>query len=112
MEFLDGRVPEKQLFVEYRNLEKEHYNVRSVNVKISAINAYFAWSKRPELKMHFLKIQKKAFISEKRQLSSEEFSRLLTVAQKKSNQRLYMLCLLYTSHIHHMRFWQKKAPEF
>ena len=52
MEFLDGRVPEKQLFVEYRNLEKEHYNVRSVNVKISAINAYFAWSKRPELKMH------------------------------------------------------------
>ena len=97
MEFLDGRVPEKQLFVEYRNLEKEHYNVRSVNVKISAINAYFAWSKRPELKMHFLKIQKKAFISEKRQLSSEEFSRLLTVAQKKSNQRLYMLLQVLVS---------------
>lgn len=97
MEFLDGRVPEKQLFVEYRNLEKEHYNVRSVNVKISAINAYFAWSKRPELKMHFLKIQKKAFISEKRQLSSEEFSRLLTVAQKKSSQRLYMLLQVLVS---------------
>ena len=54
MEFLDGRVPEKQLFVEYRDLEKKQYNVRSVNVKISAINAYFVWSKRPELKMHFL----------------------------------------------------------
>ena len=45
MEFLDGRVPEKQLFVEYRNLEKEHYNVRSVNVKISAINAYLHGAK-------------------------------------------------------------------
>ena len=97
MEFLDGRVPEKQLFVEYRDLEKKQYNVRSVNVKISAINAYFVWSKRPELKMHFLKIQKKAFISEKRQLSSEEFSRLLTVAQKKSSQRLYMLLQVLVS---------------
>ena len=28
MEFLDERVPEKQLFVEYRDLEKKQYNVR------------------------------------------------------------------------------------
>lgn len=97
MVFLDGRVPEKQLFVEYRDLEKEQYNVRSVNVKISAINAYFVWSKRPELKLHLLKIQRKAFIPEKRQLSSEEFSRLLTAAQKKSSQRLYMLLQVLVS---------------
>lgn len=91
MEFLDGRVPDRQLFIEYRDLKKEQYNVRSINVKISAINAFFEWSKRPELKLHLLRIQRKAFISEERQLSKEEFSRLLRVAREKKSQRLYML---------------------
>lgn len=91
MDFLDGRVPDRQLFVQYRDQEKEQYNVRSMNVKISAINAFFEWSERPELKLHLLRIQRKAFIPEERQLSQKEFSRLLKVAREKKSQRLYML---------------------
>ena len=60
MEFLDGRVPENNFSWNIGTWKRNKYNVRSVNVKISAINAYFVWSKRPELKMHFLKIQKKS----------------------------------------------------
>ena len=47
----------------------------------------------PECRIKFLKVQRKPFIDDDRELTKAEYGRLLTAAQGRKNQRLYYIML-------------------
>lgn len=92
-EFLDGMPVTKEALVEYRGLLQKQNKAQTVNGKISAINAFLEFIHLEGLKLKLLRIQRKSFVEEKRELSEEEYKRLLRVAREQGNKRLYHLML-------------------
>ena len=70
--------------VEYRDQLRERQKARTVNVKLSAINAYLTFSRMTEYKVKFLRHQRKAFVEDNRELTKEEYRRLLKAAKSLS----------------------------
>lgn len=73
-----------------RKLEKE-YQPASVNVKLSALNSFFTFLGRGDLRLKFLKIQRKAFCSAEKELSKKEYMRLVKEAKHEKKQKLALL---------------------
>ncbi len=74
---------------------KEHltciYATASVNSAISSLNSFFAFIGRCDLKVKNLKIQRRIFLAEEKELTKAEYEKLLCAAKKKKNERLYLL---------------------
>ena len=92
-EFLEGTELTKQRLLEYREYLQAKYKVQTVNGELSAINAFLNFCGWQEYRIKFLKVQRQAFLQEARELSKEEYERLLNAALAKKNERLYLLML-------------------
>ena len=77
----------------YRERLQQQYRALTVNNKLSAVNAYlrFCGAERCEVKL--LKVQRRAFREEQRDLTESEYRRLLSIAKGRKNQRLYHVML-------------------
>lgn len=62
----------------------------TINSKLSAINGFFAFMGWP-IKVKFLKIQHQLFRDPARELSRQEYDRLLTVARETGQERLALI---------------------
>ncbi len=91
--FLCGREITKQRILEYRELLQQRHKARTVNGKLSAINAYLDFAGLACNKVRLLKVQRMAFIDENRELTESEYKRLLRAAKNKDNERLYFVML-------------------
>ena len=91
--FLEGRCLSKLLLIEYRDRLREKKKAQTVNGYISAINAYLEFARRKDLKMKLLRVQRRSFLDESRELTQDEYKRLLNAAQSMNNERLYYLML-------------------
>ena len=91
MRYMSGRAVEKTDVLEYKHELCEKYAPRSVNSMLSALNAFFVFMQLYELKVKALKIQRRIFADKERELSKEDYERLLSAAKKRKNQRLYYL---------------------
>lgn len=92
-EFLQGEELRKEKMIEYRNVLQQQHKACTVNVKISALNAYLAFSGNEECKVRYLRVQHNAFIDEDRELEEMEYKRLLLTAKKKKSGRMYYILL-------------------
>lgn len=72
-------------------LTERQYCPATINSMLAAINAYFNFSGRPELRVNYLRIQKRMFRSEKRELTRLEYTRLLEAAARLGRERLVLL---------------------
>ncbi len=81
----------KSLVREYKQEIIEKYAPASVNSIISSLNSFFAYNEWYDLKVKALKIQKQIFANKDKELTKEEYERLLKAAKSKNNQRLYYL---------------------
>lgn len=95
--FLEGRAPEKTLLLEYRSRLHLRCRARTVNRKLSAIHSYLKYTDCADCRVKFLKVQKKAFLEDNRELTPEEYSRLLETAKRKGNWRLYYVMMTICS---------------
>lgn len=91
--FLDGMKISKQKILEYRERLVEIYQPKTVNTKLSAVNAYLEFSGLSACTVKLLKIQRQAFADEEKELSEQEYRRLLQAAKRRSNHRLYYVIL-------------------
>ncbi len=91
--FLDGRRITKELLLEYRDELLKKYKVQTVNGNISAINAYIDFCGQSGMKLKLLRVQRQVFLEEEKELSEEEYRRLLRAALCRGNERLYLLLL-------------------
>lgn len=93
MEHLAGDFISKSVLLHYRDVLLEKNQVRTVNAKFSAINSYLEYAGLKDYKVKLLKVQRKVFIDDDRDLSEEEYRRLLAAAKEKDNNCLYHVML-------------------
>ncbi len=89
--WLCGREIDKQTVLEYKAELKEKYAPASVNSVLSSLNSFFTYNEWYGLKVKTIKIQRQIFVSSDKELTKEEYNRLLKAAHDKKNQRLYYL---------------------
>lgn len=75
----------------YRETLQEREQAGTVNTKISALNSYLDFAGLPECRIKFLKVQRKPFIDDDRELTKAEYGRLLLggAGAKESETLLY-----------------------
>ncbi len=63
----------------------------------TAIHAYLGFAGLPGCKVKLLRVQRKEFLEESRELSEPEYRRLLGAAQSSANERLHLVMLAICS---------------
>lgn len=91
MLWLNGRIADKMLILEYKEKLRMEYAARSVNSMISSLNSFFDFVHWQDCKVKLLRIQKQIFADESKELTKEECKRLLKAALDCNNERLYYL---------------------
>ncbi len=86
----DGMI-DKETVIAYKTYLLEKYAPASVNSMLAAINSFFKENGWYDCVVKAIKIQKETFRSGNKELTKEEYYRLLQAAKRKENQRLYML---------------------
>ena len=79
------------VILEYKQYLTEKYKPTSVNSMLAATNSYFQFLGCAELTVKPLKIQRSVFSEPERELSKDEYKRLLNSAKRDKNERLYLL---------------------
>ena len=82
---------QKSSIQSYRRFLGETYKTASANSKIAALNYYFRISGLPELRVRQYRIQNSVFRSGDKELTREEYFRLLQAAEDAGKVRLYMI---------------------
>lgn len=90
--WLDGRTLEKELAHAWKeNLQAQGYVPATINSMLAAINAFFRFIGRDELRVKYLKIQRQVFRNQDRELDREEYGRLVAAARELGRERLALL---------------------
>ena len=89
--WLNGESADKTKILEYKEKIKSEYAASSVNSIISSLDSFFDFVGWRDCKIKLLKIQKRIFANESKELKKEECERLLKAALSSKNERLYYL---------------------
>ncbi len=89
--FMQGQNVTKEKVIYYKEQLMEHYTIATVNSILAALNGFFKYMNRYEWVVKALKLQRDSFRSSEKDLTKEEYYRLLTAARKRGNDRLYLL---------------------
>lgn len=81
----------RETVLEYKEELEQKYRPISVNAKLSALNSFFSFLGRNDLRLKLLKIQKSAYCSVEKELSKAEYLRLIKAAQDKKNEKIALL---------------------
>jgi site-specific recombinase XerD len=88
--WLEGGAVTKESVIEYKQQLSETHAASSVNTTIAALNGFFAF-RGWNIKIKPLKIQRRTFLPEERELSRAEYERLLQAAKAADNERLHLV---------------------
>ena len=89
--WLDGRTVTKETAARWKaHLLERGCKPETVNSKLSAINGFFAFMGWP-IKVKFLKIQHQLFRDPAREMTRQEYDRLLTTARESGQERLALI---------------------
>ncbi len=91
MEFMEGKELTKENLILWKHLIEEKYCPSGVNGRLTAVNGFFSFLGRYDLRMKLLKIQKEIFIKEEKELTKDEYRRLVSTAEKRGSKRLSLI---------------------
>ena len=86
--FLQGEEVTQQAAIEWREKLLETHAATSINAAVAAINGFFDYFEIG-IKVKPLKIQSQTFLSDDKELTVNEYKRLLMAAQKQGNDRIF-----------------------
>lgn len=90
--YSSGHTLTKETVIAYKEkLLSENYAVRSINSVIASLNSFFAFAGLGHLKIKTIKEQRQIFCPEEKELTKDEYQRLLSAAESKGNQRLNLI---------------------
>ena len=90
--FADGREFTKSLVIEYKEyLIEKGYKTTSINSYLVAANGFFTFVEWFELRINTLKVQREAFMPQKRELTKEEYKKLVETAYAKGKIKIGMI---------------------
>lgn len=81
----------KQKVLEYKEHLKQNYATASINSVISSLNSFFEFAQVPNLSIKTVRMQKQLFLKSEKELTKQEYERLIRAAQKKGNERLNLV---------------------
>ena len=87
-----GALSEKEQLLDFkRGLLQEGYAPATVNGMLAAVNHFLRWAGAPEWSLRFLKVQRAVFLREEKELTPEEYRRLIRTANADGDERLALL---------------------
>lgn len=89
--FAKGQAIDKQTVLDYKAHLGANYAVASANSMLAAVNSYLRFCGLDAMCVKRFKVQRQIFCREDRELSREEYVRLLGVANKRQNERLALI---------------------
>ena len=91
-EWADGRAVTKELAMEWKAaLAEAGYRPISVNAMLAAVNKFFTCMGREDCKVKYLKLQRQMFRKSEKDLSKEEYQRLVQAAREKGDLRMELI---------------------
>lgn len=91
-DWVNGRAVDKEMAAEFKAyLQREKYAPATINSKLSALNVFFRFVGWEECRVKFLRIQRQLFRNQSKELTKEEYGKLLKTAREKGNDRLVLL---------------------
>ena len=92
LSWLETRELTKEQAVAWKKqLAGQHMSPMTVNGKLAAINRLFLFLGKPDCRVKYLKLQRKLFRNTERELTREEFARLVETARSTGRERLALL---------------------
>ena len=91
LKYLNGREVTKELLIQWKRDLSGSYSTATVNSMLTAVNNFFRFLGWPKLAVKLLKIQKSAFVDERKELRQAEYARLIRAAKDKGNERLSLV---------------------
>ncbi len=89
--FLEGRPVSRELAAKWKESLLETRTPRTVNSMLAAVNGLFRFTGREDCQVRYLKVQRQMFRSSDRELSRQEYERLLAMARDQGKRRLCLL---------------------
>lgn len=89
--YFDGADLTKSLLIEWKYHLSEKYVATSVNTILAAINGFMKYMGWNDLVVKLLKIQRRTFCEENKELTKKEYERLVHAAKENGNQRLSLV---------------------
>ena len=89
--WLDGREADKPLIRAYKDELAEKRSSAGVNGAVAALNALFTFLKQPEYLLKAVRVQRRIFRDEARELTEKEYRSLLSAAKRRRNERLLVM---------------------
>ncbi len=90
-EYMNGREITKPILIEWKEHIAEKRKTSSVNAKLAALNSFLDYTGWVDLKVNPVKMQKTFFSDSSKELTREEYERLVRAAQQAGNQRLSLI---------------------
>lgn len=87
----NDRTLNKENVILYKRYLTENYKPNSANSMIVAINSFLEFAGAPDCKVKQLKVQKNLFCHQDKELTKEEYKRLVSAARVKKNERISLL---------------------
>ena len=78
----------KEMVLEYKRKLAAQYKSTSANSMLVALNRFFGFCGRRDLQVRLLKVQRVSFRERSREMSVEEYKRLVRAAREKKDERL------------------------
>lgn len=89
--FAKNRQIDKALILAYKSDLEQHYAVASANSMLAALNSFLRFAGWYDLCVKQFRVQRKVYCSEEKELTKNEYQRLIQTANKKGNERLSLL---------------------
>jgi len=90
-DFVGNSEISKQIVVEFKSRILQEYSATSCNIILTAVNRFLDIIGRSDCKVKQLKIQNNSFLAPERELTYDEYLRLVQAAQKRKNITLSLV---------------------
>ena len=91
MDFAAGRSIDKSLIMEYKRKLEESYAITSANSMLAALNSFLKFNNWHDCCVKQFRIQQQGFCPEEKDLTYEEYRRLVLSARAGGNERLTLM---------------------
>lgn len=89
--FAGGQGLTRELVLRYKEELQTKHRASSTNVKLAALNGFFTFLGRDDLRVKRLRVQKRPFLPREKELTKAEYYRLLEAAKHRKNEKLRLL---------------------
>ena len=91
LSFAGGNELTRELVLRYKEELQTKHRASSTNVKLAALNGFFSYLERDDLRVKRLRVQKRPFRPREKELTKAEYIRLLGAAKHRKNEKLRLL---------------------